>query len=106
MTLTSGTRLGPYEVIAPLGAGGMSACGHAGAPSAAPALGWRAEPRTCDSEARCQRQFALEVGPQRQWKSACGHTEPRTCESEARCQRQFALGVGPQRQWRTLTPSP
>lgn len=23
MTLTSGTRLGPYEIIAPIGAGGM-----------------------------------------------------------------------------------
>ena len=23
MTLTSGTRLGPYEIVAPLGAGGM-----------------------------------------------------------------------------------
>jgi len=23
MTLTSGTRLGPYEILAPLGAGGM-----------------------------------------------------------------------------------
>jgi len=23
MTLTSGTKLGPYEVVAPLGAGGM-----------------------------------------------------------------------------------
>jgi hypothetical protein len=28
MPLTPGTRLGPYEVIAPLGAGGMSACGR------------------------------------------------------------------------------
>ena len=42
-----------------------SACGHAGAPSAAAALGWRAEPRTWESEARHQRQFALGVGPQR-----------------------------------------
>ena len=33
----------------------MSACGHAA-------------PRTCESEARRQRQFALGVGPQRQWK--------------------------------------
>ena len=32
-----------------------SACGHA-------------EPRTSRSEARRQRQFALGVGPQRQWK--------------------------------------
>jgi hypothetical protein len=37
-----------------------SACGHT-------------EPRTWDSEARCQRQFALGVGPQRQCK-----TGPRT----------------------------
>ena len=52
MPLTIGTRLGPYEIVAPLGAGG-SASG-------------RAEPRTSESEARRQRQFALGVGPQRQ----------------------------------------
>ena len=45
-----------------------SACGHAGARSAAAALGWRAEPRTSKSEARHQRKNALGVGPQRQWK--------------------------------------
>jgi hypothetical protein len=28
MPLTPGTRLGTYEVIAPLGAGGMTACGR------------------------------------------------------------------------------
>ena len=28
MPLTPGSRLGSYEVIAPLGAGGMSACGR------------------------------------------------------------------------------
>jgi hypothetical protein len=27
MTLDAGTRLGPYEIVAPVGAGG-SACGH------------------------------------------------------------------------------
>jgi hypothetical protein len=53
MPLTTGTHLGPYEIVAPIGAGGMSACGHA-------------EPRTWGSEARHQRQFALGVGPQRQ----------------------------------------
>jgi hypothetical protein len=52
MPLTIGTRLGPYEIVAPLGAGGMSAGGYA-------------EPRTRESEARHQRQFALGVGPQR-----------------------------------------
>jgi glyoxylase-like metal-dependent hydrolase (beta-lactamase superfamily II) len=46
----------------------MSACGHAGAPSAAAALGWRAEPRTSASEARHQRKLAPGVGPRRQWK--------------------------------------
>jgi hypothetical protein len=29
MPLTTGTRLGPYEILSALGAGGMSACGHA-----------------------------------------------------------------------------
>jgi hypothetical protein len=47
------------------GASEKSACGHTGAPSAAPALGWRTEPRTCESEARYQRQFALGRGPRR-----------------------------------------
>ncbi len=28
MPLTTGTRLGPYEVVAAIGAGGMSACGR------------------------------------------------------------------------------
>ena len=28
MPLTAGTHLGPYEIIAALGAGGMSACGR------------------------------------------------------------------------------
>jgi rSAM/selenodomain-associated transferase 2 len=46
----------------------QSACGYAGAPSAAAALGWRAEPRTGESEARHQRQLAPGVGPRRRWK--------------------------------------
>ena len=29
MALNAGTRLGPYEIISAIGAGGMSACGHA-----------------------------------------------------------------------------
>jgi hypothetical protein len=48
---------------------------------------------------------ALGVGPQRHWKSACGHAEPRTSESEARHQRKFAAGVGPRRQWKKLADS-
>ena len=28
MPLTTGTRLGPYEVVAAIGAGGMGACGR------------------------------------------------------------------------------
>ena len=43
MTLAPGVRLGAYEVLALIGRGGMGACGHAGVPSAAAALGWRAE---------------------------------------------------------------
>ena len=50
MPLVIGTRLVPYEIVAPLGQGGMSARGYA-------------EPRTGNSEARHQRQFALGVGP-------------------------------------------
>jgi hypothetical protein len=33
MSLVPGARLGPYEIVAPLGAGGMSARGHAEAGS-------------------------------------------------------------------------
>lgn len=55
MPLSVGARLGPYEVIAALGAGGMSACGHASA-------------RTGESEREPQRQYAVGVGPHRQWK--------------------------------------
>jgi hypothetical protein len=36
MTLSVGTRLGPYEIVSSIGAGGMSACGYA-------------EPRTVDA---------------------------------------------------------
>jgi hypothetical protein len=28
MSLTTGTRLGPFEIVAPIGAGGMGACGR------------------------------------------------------------------------------
>ena len=28
MPLNTGTRLGPYEILSPIGAGGMSACGR------------------------------------------------------------------------------
>ena len=51
MPLSAGARIGPYEIVGWLGAGGMSACGHA-------------EPRTSGSEARHRRQ-AAGVGPQR-----------------------------------------
>jgi len=81
MSLAVGTRLGPYEIQAAVGAGGMSACGHAGAPSAAAALGWRAEPRTSESEATLRQ---AQGRPERSRRT--------------RHQRQFALGVGPQRQ--------
>jgi hypothetical protein len=47
MSLSPGTRVGPYEVTAKIGAGGMSACGHG-------------EPRTCRSEARHRRQFRVD----------------------------------------------
>ena len=49
--LSTGSRLGPYEIVASLGRGGMSACGcgarAAGVPNAAAALGWpmRVEPQ-------------------------------------------------------------
>jgi hypothetical protein len=52
MALTVVSHVGPYEVVAAIGKGGMSACGHA-------------EPRTWKSEATRRRQFALGVGPQR-----------------------------------------
>jgi hypothetical protein len=53
MALVIGARIGPYEIVSALGAGGMSACGHA-------------EPRTWKSEARHQCEFAAGVGPRRQ----------------------------------------
>jgi hypothetical protein len=53
MPLVIGESVGPYQVLAPIGVGGMSACGHA-------------EPRTCKSEARHLRQVPAGVGPRRQ----------------------------------------
>lgn len=38
MTIGAGTRLGPYEVIAPLGAGGMGEVSRAAAIPCQPAL--------------------------------------------------------------------
>jgi hypothetical protein len=52
MALTIGNRLGNYEIVSPLGDGGMSACGHG-------------EPRTCECEPRPQRQFAGAPPPQK-----------------------------------------
>jgi len=49
MPLPPGVRLGAYEVVSLIGAGGMSACGHA-------------EPRTSDSEVRHQREVRVGVG--------------------------------------------
>ena len=54
MALAPGTRLGPYEILSALGAGGMSACGYA-----APTVK-RSRRR------RISVKFALGVGPQRQ----------------------------------------
>ena len=53
MPLTAGTRLGPYEIVSPLGAGGMSARGYA-------------EARPWEVARRHRRQFAAGVGPRRQ----------------------------------------
>jgi hypothetical protein len=39
MPLTAGTRLGPYEIVSLLGAGGMSACGQASERSEPPRMG-------------------------------------------------------------------
>ena len=50
MPLTSGARLGPYEILAPLGQGGMGARGHA-------------ERRIWRSDAKHPGQFALGVPP-------------------------------------------
>ena len=43
MTLTAGTRLGPYEIVAPIGAGGMGEVYHGRARS--PARRDRESPR-------------------------------------------------------------
>ena len=85
MSLMVGARLGPYEIIAPLGVGGMRACGHA-------------ELRPMKAEARHRRQFALGWGPSASERSAGGHAEARPWNAAARHQRQFAAGVGPRRQ--------
>ena len=40
MPLTTGSRLGSYEILSLLGAGGMSACGYAGGISVSSRRGW------------------------------------------------------------------
>jgi hypothetical protein len=78
MTLNVGTRLGPYEIVSAIGAGG------------APAARARRE------AAECERAG---VGPREHKKmSACGHAAPRLSDAEAMHQRQYAAGVGPRRQ--------
>ena len=52
MALNIGDRIGGYEVVGAIGAGEMSACGHA-------------EPRPSNAEARHHRQNAPGVGPRR-----------------------------------------
>ena len=52
MTLATGTRLTAYDILAGLGAGGMSPYGHT-------------EPRTSRSEATCPHKLATGVGPRR-----------------------------------------
>ncbi len=107
MPLPAGGRLGPYEILAAIGAGGMSACGHARASHLrASRYGCQGRPLThrslrgltasdsgsasfseqtrrgvpafAKATARSRRSSMDEPtsgggGPQRQWKSACGH---------------------------------
>jgi hypothetical protein len=40
MAISPGTRLGPYEILALIGAGGMSACGYAEGISVSSRWGW------------------------------------------------------------------
>jgi hypothetical protein len=44
MPLTTGTKVGPYDIQQPLGEGGMSACGPRVAPQARSASGWGCPP--------------------------------------------------------------
>ena len=81
MPLIVGTRLGPYEILSALGAGGRGS---------ALDLAERFPAKAKSYENATVWRF-----PRR---SARGHAEPRTSDSEARHQREFALGVGPQRQ--------
>jgi hypothetical protein len=51
MPLTAGARLGPYEILAPLGAGGMgSACGRGRAIGREAAVSGGGAPRTLKNE--------------------------------------------------------
>ena len=64
MPFDAGMRLGPYEIVAPLGAGGMSACGRgeraAGVPNAGPTRGSRA----WDPNAAAALGWPMRVEPQ------------------------------------------
>ncbi|MGB2712806.1 MAG: hypothetical protein WBC51_01410 [Vicinamibacterales bacterium] len=59
MALTSGTRIGAYEIVSAVGAGGMSACGRAERPASAQGYGGSAG---ASAKAEAQRVEAQRVG--------------------------------------------
>src|SRR5438552_18778546 len=61
MTLTSGTRLGPYEIVAPLGAGGMGEVYRAKDPRLARDVAVKVLPQHLSSNPEVRARFEREA---------------------------------------------
>ncbi|MGA9685915.1 MAG: serine/threonine protein kinase, partial [Candidatus Sulfotelmatobacter sp.] len=60
MTLTSGTKLGPYEIVSPLGAGGMGEVYRARDPRLKREVAVKVLPQTFSSDGDRLRRFEQE----------------------------------------------
>ena len=61
MTLTTGTKLGPYEILAPIGAGGMGEVYRARDPKLKRDVAIKVLPATYRSDAERLRRFEQEA---------------------------------------------
>ncbi|MFZ0197687.1 MAG: serine/threonine protein kinase, partial [Candidatus Sulfotelmatobacter sp.] len=61
MTLTSGTKLGPYEIVSPLGAGGMGEVYRARDPRLKREVAVKVLPQTFSSDGDRLRRFEQEA---------------------------------------------
>ena len=81
MPLTTGTRLGAYEIQSVLGAGGMSACGHAEA-----------------AAMRCRGE-GIGVNSRRGWGPSANERAPAAMPSDGHVKPERGISVSSRRGW-------